>query len=55
MLQKDQTSLVRHALKGMLPKNKLGAEILRNCYIYSGADYDQEAQKPKMLNLNELK
>ncbi len=55
MLQKDQTSLVRHALKGMLPKNKLGAEILRNCYIYSGADYDQEAQKPKTLNLNELK
>ncbi len=55
MLQKDQTSLVRHALKGMLPKNKLGAEILRNCYIYSGADYDQEAQKPKILNLNELK
>lgn len=55
MLQKDQTSLVRHALKGMLPKNKLGAEILRNCYIYSGADYDQEAQKPTILNLNELK
>lgn len=55
MLDKDETSLVRHALKGMLPKNKLGAEILRNCYIYSGNEHDQEAQKPKILNLNDLK
>ena len=55
MLEKDETSLVRHALRGMLPKNKLGAEILRNCYIYSGADHDHEAQKPKALNLNDLK
>lgn len=55
MLEKDETSLVRHALKGMLPKNKLGAEILRNCYIYSGNEHDQEAQKPKVLNLNDLK
>ena len=55
MLEKDETSLVRHALRGMLPKNKLGAEILRNCYIYPGADHDQEAQKPKSLNLNDLK
>ena len=55
MLEKDETSLVRHALRGMLPKNKLGAEILRNCYIYAGADHNQEAQKPKALNLNDLK
>ena len=35
MLQKDGTSVVRHAIKGMLPKNKLGDAILRNCYIYT--------------------
>jgi len=55
MLAKDETSVVRHAVKGMLPKNKLGAAILRNCYIYAGAEHDQEAQKPKALNLNDLK
>ena len=55
MLAKDETSVVRHAVKGMLPKNKLGAAILRNCYIYAGAEHDQEAQKPKDLNLNDLK
>ena len=55
MLAKDETSVVRHAIKGMLPKNKLGAAILRNCYIYAGSEHDQEAQKPKSLNLNDLK
>ena len=55
MLAKDETSVVRHAIKGMLPKNKLGAAILRNCYIYTGNEHDQEAQKPKSLNLNDLR
>ena len=55
MLAKDETSVVRHALKGMLPTNKLGAAILKNCYIYAGSEHDQEAQKPKALNLNDLK
>ena len=55
MLDKDGTSVVRHALKGMLPKNKLGAAILRNCYIYTGVEHNHEAQKPQALNLNNLK
>ncbi len=55
MLAKDEISVVKHALKGMLPKNKLGSAILKNCYIYAGAEHDQEAQKPKALNLNDLK
>ena len=55
MIAKDQTSVVRHAVKGMLPKNKLGAAILRNCYIYPGLEHDKKAQNPKELNLNNLK
>ena len=55
MLAKDETSVVWHAIRGMLPKNKLASAILRNCYIYPGAEHDQEAQKPKTLNLNDLK
>ena len=55
MLEKDGTSVVKHAIKGMLPKNKLGAAILRNLYIYTGTEHDQEAQKPTLINLNDLK
>lgn len=55
MLAKDETSVLRHAIKGMLPKNKLGAAILRNCYFYAGIEHDHEAQKPINLNLNDLK
>ena len=54
MLVKDGTSVVRHAIKGMLPKNKLGAAILKNCYIFSLENHDKEAQKPTNLNLNDL-
>jgi large subunit ribosomal protein L13 len=55
LIVKKPIGLVEKAVKGMLPKNKLGAAILRNCYIYAGAEHDQEAQKPKALNLNDLK
>ena len=55
MLAKDETSVVKHAIKGMLPKNKLGAAILKNCFIYAGNEHDQQAQKPTVLNLNDLK
>ena len=55
MLAKDETSVVKHAVKGMLPKNKLGAAILKNCFIYAGSEHDHEAQKPTVLNLNDLK
>ena len=55
MLEKDGTSVVKHAVKGMLPKNKLGAAILKNLYVYTGTVHNHEAQKPKLLNLNDLK
>ena len=55
MLAKDETSVVKHAIKGMLPKNKLGRAILKNCHIYTGTEHGQDAQKPQQLNLNDLK
>ena len=55
MLAKDETSVVKHAIKGMLPKNKLGAAILKNCFIYAVSEHDHEAQKPAALNLKDLK
>jgi large subunit ribosomal protein L13 len=38
-----------------LPKNKLGSAIYRNLKVYAGAEHGQEAQKPKAININELK
>ena len=55
VLVKDPTRLVRFALKGMLPKNILGAKLLNNIYIYAGAEHQQESQKPVLINLNDLK
>ena len=55
LFAKDPTRLVEKAVKGMLPKNKLGAALFRNLKVYVGADHGQEAQKPRTINLNEIK
>ncbi|QBA63280.1 50S ribosomal protein L13 [Muriicola soli] len=52
---KNPASVVERAVKGMLPKNKLGAELFRNLKVYAGAEHQQEAQKPTTINLNDLK
>jgi len=55
MFQKDPTRLVEKAVKGMLPKNKLGSTLYRNLYVYAGAEHSQDAQQPKAINLNDLR
>ena len=52
---KNPCKVVEKAVKGMLPKNKLGAALFRNLKVYAGAEHDQEAQKPRSINLNESK
>jgi large subunit ribosomal protein L13 len=47
--------IIRHAVKGMLPKGILGAKVLGNLYIYEGAEHDKQAQKPVSLDINLLK
>ena len=47
--------LFLHVLKGMLPKNKLGAKILKNVHIYNGDQHPHEAQQPKVIDINNLK
>lgn len=54
LLDKNPAAIVEKAVKGMLPKNKLGAELFRNLRVYVGTDHDQEAQKPKAININDL-
>ena len=55
LYDKDPARMVEKAIKGMLPKNKLGAAIFRNLKVYSGAEHQQEAQKPRVINLNDKK
>lgn len=55
LLDKKPEALVEKAVKGMLPKNKLGAVLFRNLRVYTGKDHGQEAQKPKEFDLNSFK
>jgi len=48
-------SVVEMAVRGMLPKTKLGDAIYRNLHVYAGNEHPHEAQKPQMLNLKDLK
>jgi large subunit ribosomal protein L13 len=52
---KDPARVIEKAVKGMLPKNKLGAELFRNLKVYVGTDHGQEAQKPRTFKLNPTK
>ena len=47
--------LLRKVVKGMLPKNKLGAKLLGNMYVYAGSEHKHAAQNPKMTDINALK
>lgn len=55
ILAKYPERLVEKSVKGMLPKNKLGAALFRNLKVYVGTEHNHEAQKPTTINLNDLK
>jgi len=52
LLKKNPIGLVEHAVRGMLPKNRLGKALFRNMYVYAGTSHPHEAQKPKKIELN---
>ena len=52
---KDPARVVEKSVKGMLPKNKLGAELFRNLTVVVGTAHKHEAQKPAVINLEEFK
>lgn len=55
LLAKKPFALVEHAVKGMLPKSRLGKAIFKNLYVYEGSEHPHEAQKPKQVDLNSIK
>lgn len=49
---KDSTLMVEYAVKGMLPKSRLGRKLFNNLHVYKGAEHPHEAQKPKEIKLD---
>lgn len=55
LLNRMPVALVEKAVKGMLPKNRLGSALFTNLYVYVGDKHQQDAQQPRLINLNEIK
>ena len=55
LLAKDPTKIIENAIRGMLPKNRLGRDLYRNLNVYVGSEHPHEAQKPKTIDLNKIK
>ena len=51
MLDKKPEDVLVHAVKGMLPKNTLGKNMLKKLYVYTGTEHGHEAQKPEVLEI----
>ena len=54
ILAKRPTELIRRAVKGMLPKTRLGDKVLGNLYIYAGPEHPHQAQNTTEIKLNEI-
>jgi len=52
LLRKKPIAVVEKAVKGMLPKNRLGSALFRNLHVYAGTEHPHEAQQPQTINLN---
>lgn len=55
MLKRKPGFVIEKAVKGMLPKNRLGSALYRNLHVYAGAEHPHEAQQPKVITVNKLK
>ena len=51
LLEKKPEELVRSAVKGMLPKNKLGRRLFKKLKVYTGNTHPHEAQQPEMIQI----
>ena len=55
LLKKNPASIIERAVKGMLPRNRLGNAIIKNLYVYAGTEHPHQAQQPKELKINTIK
>ncbi|UTW63556.1 50S ribosomal protein L13 [bacterium SCSIO 12741] len=55
MLEKHPERVLEKAIKGMLPKNRLGSQLYRNLHVVVGSEHSHEAQKPVSFDINTIK
>ena len=51
MLRKKPEYVITHAVKGMLPKGKLGRQMMKKLHVYAGPEHEYAAQKPEALDI----
>jgi len=51
MMKKHPDRIIIHAIKGMLPKNSLGRQMIKKLKVYTGSEHNHEAQKPEVLEI----
>ncbi|GAA3922309.1 MULTISPECIES: 50S ribosomal protein L13 [Hymenobacter] len=54
VMEKSSTRVIEHAVRGMLPHNRLGREQFRSLFVYEGAEHPHAAQQPKAVDLTNL-
>ena len=54
-MAKHPTFMVENAVKGMIPKNRLGSVVIKNLHVFAGTEHPHEAQKPTALDLSTIK
>ncbi len=55
LLKRKPIAVIERAVKGMLPKSRLGSELFRNLFVYVGEKHPHEAQQAKKIDLNTIK
>lgn len=51
MVEKYPVEMVERAVKGMLPKGRLGRQMYKKLFVFAGAEHDKQAQKPESISL----
>ena len=54
MMAKSPSRVIEHAVRGMLPRTRLGREQFRSMFVYNGAEHPHAAQQPKAVSLTHL-
>ncbi len=55
LMRKFPERILEKAVKGMLPKNRLGSKLFTNLHVFVGAEHDKQAQQPKVINLDNIR
>lgn len=55
LIKRKPAAVIEHAVKGMLPRTRLGRHQFTNMKVYAGTEHPHEAQQPKLINIKEIK